>query len=281
MRCRLRAKGRHQSWAREPCGRKPQSGGTGFRHRGQGQEGCTQSPKATWLPLSLLPFSASAAWSACPSAWGTIAPAAQCFPSTDLLCLFLFFWQASSCWLSRVMVTAATLPFCTLLYFRFLSLIHAHHPDSPLSLPSHLTTVTLLPSTLKLPPSVQFSHSVVSYSLRPHGLQHGRLPCPSPTPGVSTSACPLSWWCHPTTSSSVIRFSSWLQSCPASGSFQVSHFFTWGGQRIGVSASASVLPQNTQDWSPLGWTGWISLHSKGLSRVFSNTTVRKQQFFST
>ena len=126
--------------------------------------------------------------------------------------------------------------------------------------------------------SVQFSHSVVSDSLRPHELQHARLPCPSPTPGVYSNPCPSSWWCHPTISSSDVPF-SWLQSFPASGSFPMSQLFAWGGQSIGVSASASVLEMNIQDWSPLGWTGWISLQSKCLSRVFSNTTVQKHQFF--
>ena len=119
----------------------------------------------------------------------------------------------------------------------------------------------------------------MSDSLRPHGLQHARPPCPSPTPRVYSNSCPLSWWCHPTISSSVVPFSSRLQSFPASGPFQMSQFFASGGQSIGVSASASVLPMNTQDWSPLGWTGWISLQSKGLSRVFSNATVQKHQFF--
>ena len=128
--------------------------------------------------------------------------------------------------------------------------------------------------------SVQFSHSVMSDSLQPHGLQHAMPPCPSPTPGVYSNSCPLSLWCHPTISSSVVPFSSRLQSFPTSGSFQMSQPFTSGGQSIGVLASASVLPMNTQDWSPLGWTGWISLQSKGLSRVFSNTTVQKHQFFS-
>ena len=127
--------------------------------------------------------------------------------------------------------------------------------------------------------SVQFSCSVMSYSLRPHGPQHARPPCPSPTPGVYPNSCPLSRWCHPTISSSVIPFSH-LQSFPASGSFPMSQLFASGVQSIGVSASASVLPMNTQDWSPLGWTSWISLQSKGLSRVFSNTTVQKHQFFS-
>ena len=106
-------------------------------------------------------------------------------------------------------------------------------------------------------------------------------PCPSPTPGVHSNSCSLSQWCHPAISSSVVPFSSCPQSLPASGSFPMSQHFAWGGQSIGVSASASVLPMNTQDWSPLGWTGWISLQSMGLSRVFSNTTVQKHLFFST
>ena len=129
--------------------------------------------------------------------------------------------------------------------------------------------------------SVQFSRSVVSDSLWPHGLKHARPPCPSPTPRVYSNLCPLSQWYHPTTSFSVVHFSSCLQSFPASGSFQMSQFFVSGGQSIGVSASASVLPMNIQDWFPLGWTGWISLQSKGLSRVFSNTTIQKHQFFGT
>ena len=126
--------------------------------------------------------------------------------------------------------------------------------------------------------SVQFSCSVTSDSLRPHGLQHTRPPCPSPIPGVYLNSCPSNQWCHPIISSSVVPFSSWLQSFPASGSFPMSQFFASGGQSIGVSVS--VLPMNIQDWFPLGWTGWISLHSTGLSRVFSNTTVQKHQFFS-
>ena len=127
--------------------------------------------------------------------------------------------------------------------------------------------------------SIQFSRSVMSDSLWPHGLQHARPPCPSPIPGVYPNSCPLSQWCHPTISSSVILFSSCPQSFPASGSFQMSQLFASGGQSIGVSASTSVLLMNTQDWSPLGWTGWISLWSKDLSRVFSSTTVQKYQFF--
>ena len=127
--------------------------------------------------------------------------------------------------------------------------------------------------------SVPFSHSVVSDFLWPHGLQHARLPCPSPTPRVSSNSCPMSRWGHPTISSSVVPFASCPQSFPVSGSFPMSQLFTSGGQSIGASTSASVLPMNNQDWFPLGWTGWISLQSKGLSRVFSNTTVQKHQFF--
>ena len=137
--------------------------------------------------------------------------------------------------------------------------------------------ITLLCNTV----SVHFSCSVLSDSLWPHELKHTRLPCPSQAPRVYSDSCPLSPWCHPTSSYSVNPFSSCLQSFPASGSFPVSQLFRSGGQSIGVSASASVLPMNTQDWFPLGWTGWISLKSKGLSRVFSNTTVQNHQFFST
>ena len=133
---------------------------------------------------------------------------------------------------------------------------------------------------LKVISSDQFSHSVMSNSLRPLGFQHDRLPCPSPTSRVYPNSCPLSRWCHPAISSSVIPFSSHLQSFPASGSFPISQFFASGGQSTGVSASASALPMNTQDWFPLELTGWISLQSKGLSGVFSNTTVQKHQFFS-
>ena len=128
--------------------------------------------------------------------------------------------------------------------------------------------------------NIQFSCSVVSDSLRPHWLWHTRPPCPSQAPGVYSNSCPLSRWCNPTISSSVIPFYSCLQSFPASGSFQMSQFFISGGQNTGVSAWASVLPMNIQDSFPLGWTGWLSLQSKGLSKVFSNTTVQKDQFFS-
>ena len=117
-------------------------------------------------------------------------------------------------------------------------------------------------------------------SLQPHELQHARPPCPSPTPGVHSNSCPSSQWCHPAISSSVVPFSFCPKSLPASESFPMSQLFTSGGQSIGVSALASVLPKNTQEWSPLEWTGWISLQSKGLSRVFSNTRVQKHQFFS-
>ena len=129
--------------------------------------------------------------------------------------------------------------------------------------------------------SVQFSRSVVSDSLQPHRLQHARPPCPSPTPVAYSNSCPLSRWCHPAISSSVIPFSSRLQSFPASGSFQMSQFFTSSGQSVSISASISVLSMNIQDWFPLGLTGLISLQSKGLSRVFSSTKIWKHQFFGT
>ena len=140
-------------------------------------------------------------------------------------------------------------------------------PASPISWHLHLFS------------SVQFSHSVVSNSLQPHGLQHTRLPCPSPTLRIYSNSCPLSQRCYPTISSSVVPFSSHLQSFPASGSFPMSQFIPSGGKRIGVSSSASVLPMNVQDCFPLGLTGWISLQSKGLSRVFFSTMVQKHQFF--
>ena len=132
----------------------------------------------------------------------------------------------------------------------------------------------------QLRPSVQFSPSVVSDSSRPHESQHARPPCPSPTLWIYSNSCPSSWWCHPAISSSVVPFSC-PQSLPTSGSFRMSQLFAWGGQSIGISALASFLPKNTQDWSPTEWTGWISSQSKGLSRVFSNTTVQKHQFFGT
>ena len=134
--------------------------------------------------------------------------------------------------------------------------------------------------SLRFLSSVQFSRSVVSNSLRPHESQHARPPCPSPTPKVHSDSRPSSRWCHPAISSSVIPFSSCPPSLPESESFPMSQLFAWGGQSIGVSALASFLPKNTQDWSPSEWTCWISLQSKGLSGVFSNTTVQKHQFFS-
>ena len=151
--------------------------------------------------------------------------------------------------------------------------IHTHTHMHTQSLYGHHTHIHIHIS------SVQFSCSVVSDSLRPHELQHTRPPCPSPTSGVHSNSRLLSRWCHPAISSSVILFSSCPQSLPASESFPMSQLFTWGVQSTGVSASASVLLMNTQGWSPLEWTGWISLQSKGLSRVFSNTTVQKYQFF--
>ena len=136
-------------------------------------------------------------------------------------------------------------------------------------------------ASISFPSSVQFSHSVMSDFLWASGLQHARLPCPSPTPRACSNSCSLSQWCHPTISSSVVPFSSCLQSFLASGSFLMSQLFTSGDQSTGASVSASVLPMNSQDLFSLGLTGWISLQSKGLSRVFSNTTVQKHQFFST
>ena len=127
--------------------------------------------------------------------------------------------------------------------------------------------------------SVHFSRSVVSDSLWPHELQHARPPCPSPTTGVHANSCPSSRWCHPTISSSVVPFSSWPQSLPASESFPMSQLFPWGGQSIGVSALPSVVPMNTQNWSRLWWTGWISLQSEECTRVYSNITVQNHQFF--
>ena len=127
--------------------------------------------------------------------------------------------------------------------------------------------------------SVQFSHSVVSDSLWPHESQHSKPPCPSPSPRVHSDSCPSNQWCHPAISSSVVPFSSCPQSLPASESFPMSQVFAWGGQSTGVSALVSFLPKKSQGWSPSEWTGWISLQSKGLSRVFSNTILQKHQFF--
>ena len=145
--------------------------------------------------------------------------------------------------------------------------------------PTYRVIITIFLNSIYMH-SVQFSHSVVSDSLWPHESQHARPPCPSPSPRVHSDSRPSSPWCHPAISSSVVPFSSCRQSLPALESFPMSQLFSWGGQNIRVSASASILPMNTQDWSPLGWTGWI-LQSKRLSRVFSNTTVQKHQFFGT
>ena len=167
--------------------------------------------------------------------------------------------------------------------------ITPRHPDS------HSTTLTTRVGAVRLHmtgptfgvgcvwtsfvTAVQLSPSVVSDSLQPHESQHTRPPCPSPTPGIYSNSCPLSQWCHPAISSSVVPFSSCLQSFPASVSFKMSQFLASGGESIGVSASASGLPMNIQDSFPLGLTGWISLQSEGLSRVFSNTKIQKHQFF--
>ena len=158
----------------------------------------------------------------------------------------------------------------------YFKLHYSYHP-----LPGSVVALKIIAFILgtRVSSSVQFSDSVMSDSLQPHGPQHTRLPCPSPTPEAYSNSCPSRRWCHPTISSSVVPFSSCLQCFPASGSFQMSQFFTSGGQSIGVSTWASVLPMNIQDWFPLGWTGWISLQSKGLSKVFSNTIVQKYQFF--
>ena len=168
--------------------------------------------------------------------------------------------------------------------FSCLSHKHSSFPGDLFSLPPAplICTMAALFSELSVSwvsQSVQFSLSVVSNLLQPYELQHARPPCPLPTPRVHTNPCPLSWCCHLTISCSVVPFSSCLQSFPAWGCFQMSQLFASGDQNIGVSASTSVLPMNTQNWFPLGWTGWISLQSKGPSRIFSNTTVQKHQFF--
>ena len=184
--------------------------------------------------------------------------------------IYLFFnkwflrpgWLLARHWRDKMVKNRWFLPFCKLFLHRK---------------PIERKKIYLKKSSVS---SVQFSCSVVADSLQPHESQHSRPHCPSPTPGVYANSCPSSQWCHLTISSSVTPFSSCPQSLPASGSFPRSHLVASGGQSTGVSAWASVLPMNTQDWSPLGWTGWISLQSKGLSRVFSNTTVQKHQFFS-
>ena len=190
-----------------------------------------------------------------------------------ILYFFDFYWNVSSCL------------FICCIFFWGLSIYILSYQSCRLLLVVHMNPIccnknnNLLYKLNLFSVSVQFSHPVMSDSLWPRGPQHTRLACPSPTPGVYSNSCPLSRWCHPTISSSVVPFSSCLRSFPASGSFLMSQFFTSGGRRIEVSSSASVLPMNIQDWFPLGLTGVI-LQSKGLSRVFSNTTVQKHQFFS-
>ena len=168
-----------------------------------------------------------------------------------------------------------SLPYLTWEWSYFLSLCQWPHHFTSLNFSSHIYREQRVTS------SVQFSHLVMSDSLWPHESQHARPPSPSPTLRAYSNSCPSSQWCHPAISSSVALFSSCPQSLPASESSPMSQLFTWGGQSTGVSASTSVLPMNTQDWPPLGWIGWLSLQSKGLSRVFSNTTVQKHQFFGT
>ena len=179
---------------------------------------------------------------------------------SSLSCTFYM----GNCLVCKLYIKKIEIYMCVCSYFRILVLILEGQSFINLSIIS----------------SVQFSGSVVSDSLWPLELQRARPPCPSAAPGVYLNSCPLSRWCHPAVSSSVVPFSSRLQSFPALGSFSMSQFFASGGQSIGVSASASVFPMNIQDWFPLGWTGWISLQFKELSRVFSNTTVQKHQFFS-
>ena len=179
-------------------------------------------------------------------------------------------------------LTQGHFPYMRVLYFSEIKDLYNLYEKDSGSLMNQTRDKNCLPQNTNFQVrSVQFSHSVMSNSLWTHESQHTRPPCPSPTPGVYSNPCPSSRWCHPAISSSVVPFSSYPQALPALGSLPMSQLFTRGGQNTGVSASASVLPMNTQDWSPLGWTGWISLQSKGLSRVFSNTTVQKQQFFGT
>ena len=222
--------------------------------------------------------------------WLSTFPFWKCFPSSasinSLNLLFYFFISFLCCRIPLRAILCLYFQYQSLLSY-FLFLCHF--------IKSKFYYVTCLINTFQklflffkmkhkswsLTASVQFSRSVVSDSLQPREPQHARPPCPSPTPGVHPNPCPLSQWFHPTISFSVVPFSSCSQSFPATGSSPVSQLFESGGQSIGVSASTSVLPMNTQDWFPLGWTDWISLQPKGLSRVFSNTTVRKHQFFVT
>ena len=205
-------------------------------------------------------------WPLVPTYWTLHFLSMPCF-CTKLI--IFFFYQPESCMMLLIHPQSKN----PLTYPWFVSLESGFLCSSWISFASRLWIFGPISS-------VQFSRSVVSDSLRPHEPQHARPPCPSPIPRVPPNPCPSSWWCHPAISSSVVPFSSCPQSFPASGSFPMSQLFTTGGQSIGVSASASVPPMNSQDWSPLGWTGWISLQSSvGLSRVLSNTTVQKHQFF--
>ena len=194
--------------------------------------------------------------------------AAWCFYMWIFGFFLILFITNNCCSVTKLCLTLCSLMDCSMPGFPVL-----HHLLEFAQTHVHWVGDAIQPSYL------QFSRSVVSDSLPPHEPQHARPPCPSPTPGVHPNPCPLSQWCHPTISSSVIPFSC-PQSFSASGSFQMSQLLASGSQSIGVSASTSVLSMNTRDWSPLGWTGWISLQSKGLSRVFSISTVQTHQFFS-
>ena len=206
------------------------------------------------------------------------------FSSYIIVCRNWYVWSMCALWLNHLFLWKISLPMWMIYHVLVHLSIQAWSAKGLHSLMLCVQDIALNTTSFNPhnnPCSVQFSHSVMSDSLWPHEPQHDRPPWPSPTSGVHPNPCPSSRWYHPTISSSVIPFSSCPQSFPASGSFPMSQFFASGSQSIGVSASISVLPMNTQDWSPLGWTGWISLQSKGLSRVFSNTTVQKHQFFGT
>ena len=197
-------------------------------------------------------------------------------------CIALFWFLHAQCFISSILWHTMSLIYEFDFYLFFSQVCYLMYHGVCL-LPKKISYIDYTYSSsflLEFPGiSVQFSRSVMSNSLQPHELQHARPPCPSPTPGIHSDSCPSSQWCHPAISSSVIPFSSCPQSLPASESFPMSQLFTWSGQSTGVSALASFLPKNTQGWSPSEWAGWISLQSKGLSRVFSNTTVQKHQSF--
>ena len=246
------------------------------RRRARGLHTKPQSYLGSCFPFAFFSFCCMICMS---SVWGTIAPSAQCFPLTELLCFFMFFWRRApaaylvSWWLQWLCSFAHYYISTSWTFFMLTTQIflsHCHYTFDHRYYPSFSPEASSLSSVQSL--------SRVWLFATPWNAAH-QPPCPSPTPGVYSNSCPLSQWCHPAISCSVIPFSFCLQSSPASGSFQVSHFFPSGGQSIGVSASTSIRPMSTQDWFPLGWTGWISLQSKGLSRLFSNTTVQKHQFF--